>query len=63
MITVNDYITIKKFAEISGLTEEAINQYLKKGIWIQNVHWVKAPNRRRFIVVKAANQWITSTKE
>jgi hypothetical protein len=62
MTTLNDFITIKKFAEISGLTEEAIRQYLKKGIWIRDVHWIKAPNGRNFIVVKAANQWIAGTK-
>lgn len=62
MITVNEYTTIKKFSEISGLTEEAIRQYIKKDIWIRDVHWVKGPNRRNFIVVKAVNQWISSTK-
>ncbi|MFM2317969.1 MAG: hypothetical protein RLZZ215_590 [Pseudomonadota bacterium] len=63
MTMVNEYITIKKFAEISGLTEEAIRQYIKKGIWIKGTHWIKSPNvNRNYIVVKAVNQWIAGTK-
>lgn len=51
-------MTVKKFSELSGLTEEAIRQYMKKGIWLRDVHWCKAPNGRIFIVTKVANQWI-----
>lgn len=54
----NEYVTIKKFAEMSGFSEEAIRQYLKKGIWVKDYHWVKSPNGRILIVVKAVNQWI-----
>lgn len=51
-------VTIKKFAELTGLTEEAIRQYMKKGQWLENIHWVKAPNGRIFIKTKAAYLWI-----
>lgn len=43
---------------MSGFSEEAIRQYLKKGIWVKDYHWVKSPNGRILIVVKAVNQWI-----
>lgn len=51
-------VTIKKFAELTGLTEEAIRQYIKKGQWSENIHWVKAPNGRIFIKTKAAHSWM-----
>lgn len=51
-------VTIKKFAELTGLTEEAIRQYRKKGQWLKNIHWVKAPNGRIFIKTKAAYLWM-----
>jgi hypothetical protein len=51
-------VTIKKFSELTGLTEEAIRQYRKKGQWIEQIHWVKAPNGRIFIKVKAVFAWI-----
>ena len=31
-------VTIKKFAELTGLTEEAIRQYIKKGQWREKIH-------------------------
>ena len=39
-------VTIKKFAELTGLTEEAIRQYIKKGQWREKIHWRKAPERQ-----------------
>lgn len=51
-------VTIKKFAELTGLTEEAIRQCKKKGQWLENIHWVKAPNGRIFIKTKAAYLWM-----
>ena len=37
-------VTVKKFAELTGLTENAIRQYMKKGQWKKKIHWHKAPN-------------------
>ncbi len=51
-------VTIKKFAELTGLTENAIRQYIKKGQWKYKIHWHKAPNGRIFINAKAAYAWI-----
>lgn len=51
-------VTVKKFAELTGLSEEAIRQYMKKGQWIENIHWVKAPNGRIFIKIKEAYAWM-----
>lgn len=51
-------VTIKKFSELTGLTEEAIRQYIKKGQWLKKIHWDKAPNGRIFIKTKAAYAWI-----
>lgn len=51
-------VTVKKFAELTGLTEEAIRQYMKKGQWRKKIHWDKAPNGRIFIKIKAAYAWM-----
>lgn len=56
------YVTIKKFAELCGLTEEAIRQYIKKGIWRQRVHWIKTPNGRILINIKGAEGWFEGTR-
>lgn len=51
-------VTIKKCAELTGLSENAIRQYLKKGHWILGIHWFKSANGRIFISMKAANLWM-----
>jgi hypothetical protein len=51
-------VTVKKFAELTGLSEEAIRQYMKKGQWQYKIHWDKAPNGRIFIKTKAAYAWM-----
>ncbi|SEQ27620.1 MerR family transcriptional regulator [Nitrosomonas ureae] len=53
-----DLVTIDKFSELTGLTSEAIRQYKKKGQLREKIHWIKAPNGRIFIKVKAAYAWI-----
>ena len=55
-------VTIKKFAELTGLTEEAIRQYKKKGQWREKIHWIKAPNGKIFIITKAAYAWIQGSE-
>jgi hypothetical protein len=52
------FVTIEKFAELTGLSTEAIRQYKKKGQWREKIHWYKAPNGRIFIKIKAAYAWI-----
>ncbi|TXI35536.1 MAG: MerR family transcriptional regulator [Nitrosomonas sp.] len=55
-------VTIKKFAELTGLTEEAIRQYKKKGQWREKIHWIKAPNGKIFIITKAAYAWMQGSE-
>ncbi len=51
-------VTIKKCSELTGLTEEAIRQYIKKGHWRERIHVFRAPNKRIFIKLKAVYAWI-----
>ena len=55
-------VTIKKFAEHTGLTENAIRQYIKKGQWREKIHWYRAPNGRIFIIAQGACAWMQGTK-
>jgi len=58
MTCSDQLVTIKKCADLYGLTEEAIRQYKKKGQWRERTHWIKAPNGRIFIRLKAVDAWI-----
>jgi hypothetical protein len=52
------YVTLKKCADLYGMTEEAIRQLIKKGKWRQHVQWIKAPNGRIFIKLAGVDAWI-----
>lgn len=53
-----DLVTIKKFSEISGYSEEAIRQKLKKGIWRYKEHAFKAPDGRILLKPTRIEEWI-----
>ena len=52
------YITINKLAEISGYSIEAIRQKRKNGVWLENIHWKKAPDNRILFNHKKIVEWI-----
>lgn len=58
MMDYAPFVTVKKCAELYGLTEDAIRQYMKQGKWRKKVHFEKAPNGRIFIKTQAVNAWI-----
>lgn len=58
-----ELVTIKKFSEITGYSEEAIRQKLKKGIWRFREHAYKGPDGRIMINVNSIYEWIKSTME
>jgi len=50
-------VTIKKFSELTGYSEEAIRQKLKKGIWRFREHAFKAPDGRILINPSKIEEW------
>ena len=51
------HVTVKKFSELSGMSDNAIRALIKKGQWRLNCHFTKSPNGRVFIVVDKAVKW------
>lgn len=57
------WVTIRKFANLSGYSEEAVRQKIKKGIWLYGIHYRKAPDSRILISIKEIEKWIESSSE
>ncbi|GGX55488.1 hypothetical protein GCM10007392_23970 [Saccharospirillum salsuginis] len=57
------YVTIKRYSELSGYSEEAIRQKIKKGIWRLSKHVHRAPDGRLLINVEEVEKWIVSCPE
>ena len=49
------YVTVRGAAVAMGLTEKAIRNRLDRGIWLENIHWRRAPDNRIYIDWRAAS--------
>lgn len=55
-------VTIRKAADLTGLTEKAIRRKIEDGKWRQGQQWHRAPDGGIFIDIQAVHQWITGAK-
>ena len=52
------YLTIPKFSELSGYTENAIRTKIRDGIWRKSHEWIKAPDGRILIDTEGYDTWV-----
>ena len=51
-------VTTEKLSEMTGYTKEAIRMKVKKGVWIKQQHYLKAPDGRLIFIVEMIYQWM-----
>jgi hypothetical protein len=52
------WVLITKVIELIGYTDDAIRAKIKKGVWLQGIHWKKAPDGRLFFNLPEIQKWI-----
>ena len=52
------YLTVRKFANESGYTEDAIRSKIRDGVWRLGDIWIKAPDGRTLIDVEGYESWV-----
>lgn len=52
------WVLINKVIEWLGYTDDAIRAKIKKGVWLRDVHYRKAPDGRLFFNLVAIKEWI-----
>ena len=55
--------TIRVATEGTGLTVNALREYIKKGLLTEKHHWVKAPNGRIMVHRERFARWLEGTEE
>jgi hypothetical protein len=55
---MTNYVTIKKFSELSGYSAEAVRHKLRDGTWAENSVWVKAQDGRILISINGYELWV-----
>ncbi len=56
------YVTIKKFSELTGYTEDAIRNKIKGGVWVEGIHYRHAPDNRIQMDMDAYTDWVEGEK-
>ena len=52
------WITIKKLSELIGYSVFSINKKRQRGIWVEGIHWRKAPDNRVLMNLEAIYKWV-----
>lgn len=52
------WVLIKILSQQSGYSEDAIRAKIKKGVWLQGLHYRKAPDGRLHFNLEAIQSWI-----
>jgi hypothetical protein len=53
-------VTIKKLAEETGYSVDALNSKIKRGDFAEGIHYIKAPDGRVHFKIKEYIQWVES---
>jgi hypothetical protein len=52
------YVTIALCSAAYGWSEKAIRRRMERGVWLENVHWRRAPDGGIVIDTKAVDKWL-----
>ena len=52
-----NWVTIRRFAELSGYTEKAVRGKIAEGVWLQDIVWRKAPDGRILVSLRGYEEW------
>ena len=55
-----NFMTISRFCNEAGYSEEAVRSKIKRGQWQQGREYVKAPDNRILISIKGYEEWVSS---
>lgn len=61
MGSASQWVLIKRFAEVTGYSENAVRHKIKGGVWIEGRIWRKAPDGRIFVLGEF-ERWVESSR-
>ena len=54
------HVTIKKFSEETGYTENAARSKIQRGEWLEGELWTRAPDGRVLLNLEEYEKWVES---
>jgi hypothetical protein len=53
-----NWVTVKRFCELSGYSVDAVDQKRASGVWLRDQVWKKAPDNRILISIRGYEEWV-----
>lgn len=53
-----DWITIKRFCDLTGYSDDAVRSKISQGVWREGIVWDKAPDGRVLISQSGYDAWV-----
>lgn len=53
-----EYVKTKEICRITGYSEYAVRAKIKNRVWLEKVHYRKAPDGRLFFSPRAIQRWV-----
>lgn len=55
---MSKYVLIVKFADDTGYSDKAVRRKIEDGVWVEGVHYRRAPDGRIHIDTEAYEKWV-----
>ncbi len=55
---LGDYVLVTRFSGITGYSQKAVYRKIESGVWLDGVHYVKAPDGRIHMCMPNYWKWI-----
>ncbi|WP_283148971.1 excisionase [Silvimonas soli] len=52
------YVQIDQFCAMTGYTDRAVRSKIHEGVWIEGVHYRRAPDRHVLIDLEGYEKWV-----
>lgn len=57
------WILLSLWLEKTGYTDNAFHSKRRRGIWLQDIHWTRAPDGHIMVDWRALDQWVEADRE
>lgn len=62
MQNASRWVLIKRLAELTGYSEDAVRHKVKNGTWLKGRIWRKAPDGRIFVNLDEFERWVEASQ-
>ena len=52
------YVRVPVFCELTGYTVDAVDGKVRKGVWLEGIHYRRAPDGHILIDLRAFHAWV-----